>query len=53
MAKWQCNLCGWIYDESKGDPDTGLKPGTKFEAIPATWTCPECGADTSEFTKIG
>ena len=53
MAKWQCVLCGWIYDEAAGDPDGGVAPGTKFEDIPDTWVCPECGADKSEFNKIG
>ena len=52
MSKWQCNLCGWIYDEAKGDTDNGVAPGTPWEKVPDSWTCPECGADKSEFTKI-
>lgn len=52
MAKWQCNLCGWIYDEAKGDTDNGVAPGTAWAQVPDSWTCPECGADKSEFTKI-
>ncbi|MFT9331522.1 MAG: rubredoxin, partial [Acetobacter persici] len=32
-----CKVCGWIYDESKGDPDSGLPPGTRFEDIPDDW----------------
>src|SRR3546814_14246968 len=44
MAKWECTICGHIYDEELGDPDTGIAPGTRFEDIPDDWVCPECGA---------
>jgi rubredoxin len=52
MEKWQCSVCGYIYEESKGDPDGGIKPGTKFADIPNTWVCPVCGAAKEMFTKI-
>ena len=35
-----CRACGLIYDEEAGDPDSGLAPGTRFEAIPDDWVCP-------------
>ncbi|MCX5997265.1 MAG: rubredoxin, partial [Chloroflexi bacterium] len=28
MDKYQCSVCGYIYDPEKGDPDGGIKPGT-------------------------
>lgn len=43
MAKWQCKICGYIYDEAEGDPDSGLEPGTKWEDVPNDWECPVCG----------
>jgi len=52
MAKWECLVCGWIYDEEKGDPDSGVEPGTKFEDIPDDWVCPMCGASKDDFEKI-
>jgi flavin reductase (DIM6/NTAB) family NADH-FMN oxidoreductase RutF/rubredoxin len=52
LAKYKCEVCGWIYDPAQGDPDGGIKPGTPFESIPNTWVCPVCGADKSQFTKI-
>ena len=52
MDKYQCNVCGYIYDPEKGDPDGGIKPGTKFEDIPDDWTCPVCGAEKSQFKKL-
>lgn len=41
--KWICDACGYIYDEAKGDPDGGLPPGTRYEAMPDDWQCPLCG----------
>jgi rubredoxin-NAD+ reductase len=41
--RWVCDACGYLYDEAKGDPDSGLAPGTRFEAIPEHWQCPLCG----------
>jgi flavin reductase (DIM6/NTAB) family NADH-FMN oxidoreductase RutF/rubredoxin len=52
-AKWECSVCGYVYDPAVGDPDGGVKPGTAFEDIPDDWTCPVCGASKSEFKKIG
>jgi rubredoxin len=52
MAKYTCTVCGWVYDPAVGDPDSGIKPGTPFESIPDSWTCPVCGADKSQFVKV-
>jgi len=52
MDKYQCSVCGYIYDPEKGDPDGGIKPGTKFEDVPEDWTCPVCGASKDQFNKI-
>jgi rubredoxin len=53
MTKWECMVCGYVYDPVKGDPDHGVAPGTKFEDIPDSWVCPECGVTKDNFTKIG
>ncbi|HOC46595.1 MAG: rubredoxin [Syntrophorhabdaceae bacterium] len=50
-GKYVCNVCGYIYDPAAGDPDNGVKPGTRFDDLPDTWVCPICGAPKSEFTK--
>jgi flavin reductase (DIM6/NTAB) family NADH-FMN oxidoreductase RutF/rubredoxin len=52
LAKYKCQVCGWIYNPATGDPDGGVKPGTPFEQIPDTWVCPICGASKSQFDKI-
>lgn len=52
MAKWECKLCGYIYDSEKGDPDNGVEPGTEFESLPDDWVCPLCGASKDDFKKL-
>ncbi len=52
MKKWECIVCGWVYDEVKGDPESGLAPGTRWEDVPDDWTCPECGVGKDDFEMI-
>ena len=52
MANWECLVCGYIYEEENGDPDSGIAPGTKFEDLPDDWVCPMCGASREDFEKI-
>jgi rubredoxin len=52
MKTYMCLICGWIYDEAKGWPDDGIAPGTKWEDVPITWACPECGAQKSDFEMV-
>ncbi|MCJ2669463.1 MAG: rubredoxin [Thermoplasmata archaeon] len=53
MVKWECTVCGYIYDPDTGDAESGIKPGTSFEDLPADWTCPVCGATKEEFVQVG
>jgi flavin reductase (DIM6/NTAB) family NADH-FMN oxidoreductase RutF/rubredoxin len=47
--RYVCSLCGYVYDPEKGDPDSGIAPGTPFENIPDGWVCPVCGAEKDKF----
>ena len=49
MKKYNCSVCGWIYDPAAGDPKHGIVPGTPFEELPADWHCPRCGAPKEKF----
>ncbi len=49
MKKYTCTVCGYEYDPAVGDPDSGIQPGTSFEALPDTWVCPVCGASKDAF----
>ena len=50
--KYVCDVCGYIYDEDLGDPDTGIAAGTKFDKLPDDWVCPLCGVGTDQFSKV-
>ena len=51
MKKYVCSICGYVYDEAKGDPDNGIAPGTKWEDLPDDFVCPPCGADKDVFEE--
>jgi rubredoxin len=52
MKKWQCIVCGLIYDEAEGWPDDGIAPGTRWEDVPEDWLCPDCGVGKMDFEMI-
>ena len=52
MSKYQCDLCSYVYDPGKGDPDNGVAPGTAFENLPEDWVCPDCGAEKTDFSPL-
>jgi len=52
MKKYECSICGYVYDPSVGDPDSGIAPGTPFEDIPEDWVCPVCGATKDQFEPV-
>ena len=52
MRKWQCIVCGWIYDESEGCEEDGIPPGTAWEDVPEDFVCPECGVGKEDFEMI-
>lgn len=52
MKKWQCVVCGLIYDEAEGWPEDGIEPGTKWEDVPEDWVCPDCGVGKEDFEMI-
>jgi len=52
MKKYECSVCGYIYDPAEGDPDSGIAPGTAFEDLPDDWVCPICGASKEDFREV-
>jgi len=51
MEKYVCTVCGYVYDQEKGDPDGGIAPGTAFADIPDDWVCPVCGVGKDQFER--
>ncbi len=52
MKKWQCSICGYVYDPAEGDALAGIPAGVAFEDLPDDWVCPECGASKDSFEPI-
>ncbi len=52
MKKYQCEVCGYLYDPEQGDPDNGVPAGTAFEKLPPDWVCPICGAPQDQFVPV-
>lgn len=52
MKKYRCTVCGYIYDPTIGDPNTGIPAETPFEDIPNNWCCPVCGVTKDDFAEI-
>ncbi len=50
--KWNCVLCGYVYDPDVGDPTSNIPAGTPFEDLPHDWVCPECGAGKEDFEAV-
>jgi rubredoxin len=52
MERWECTVCGYIYDPAVGDATAQIEAGTAFDDLPADWVCPECGATKDMFEMI-
>ncbi len=50
MQKYTCEICSWVYDPAKGEPEQGIKPGTPFDQLPEDFHCPLCGSSKEEFS---
>ena len=50
--KWECIVCGLIYDEAEGWPEDDIEPGTKWEDVPEDWICPDCGVGKEDFDMV-
>ena len=49
FKKYECVICGFIYDEAEGLPDDGIAPGTRWEDLPEDWERPDCGISKADF----
>jgi len=52
LKTWQCALCAFVYDEAQGMPEEGIAPGTRWEDVPETWSCPDCAAAKGDFIMV-
>jgi rubredoxin len=52
-GRWDCTLCGFSYDESIGQAERGIAPGTPWSDLPQDWRCDDCDAPKSDFVRAG
>lgn len=52
-TRYLCTMCDYVYDEKRGEPHRGIKPGTKFEDLPEDYVCPVCATDPRMQLQFG
>ncbi|MGQ0798638.1 MAG: rubredoxin [Pseudomarimonas sp.] len=52
FTSWMCVVCGFIYSEADGLPSEGIAAGTRWDDVPETWTCPDCGVTKADFEMV-
>ena len=49
---WMCVVCGFLSEEAQGLPEEGIPAGTRWEDVPETWVCPDCGVTKDDFEMV-
>ena len=52
MKLWECQICGFVYDPSRGFERFGIAPNTPFGKLPLNWQCPGCGSEKNLFKEM-
>ena len=52
FLKYECLICGYIYNEEQGMPEAGIPPGTSWNDVPEDWACPDCGVGKEDFEMV-
>jgi len=50
--RYECQVCGHVYDPVRGEPSQGIAPGTTFEDLPDDWVCPVCGSPKDMYAPM-
>ena len=51
-TRLECKICWHVYDPADGDDYWQIPAGTPFSALPAHWSCPECGSSKNDFMVL-
>ena len=51
--RYECGVCGYIYEPSIGDSKRNVPAGPAFESINTDWRCPVCNTKKKAFADIG
>ncbi|CAN0092519.1 unnamed protein product, partial [Discosporangium mesarthrocarpum] len=49
-GEYECMQCAYVYKPSEGG--AGALPGTEFDDLPSTWSCPVCRAKKDTFVAL-
>ena len=52
-TRYICSVCSYVYDEKRGEPHRGIRPGTRFEDLPDDYVCPVCALDPKIRVQFG
>ncbi len=52
MKAYMCLICGFVYNEEEGEPESGIAPGTRWDDVALSWRCPDCGAGKEDFEMV-
>lgn len=50
--KYHCEICSYIYDSKKGNPEKDVAAGTDLNDLPSGWVCPLCGVGKENFYPL-
>lgn len=50
-GKYECTACNYVYEPEKGDQKNDISPGTEFESLPDSYTCPVCRTPKRRFVS--
>lgn len=48
---WMCVVCGFL-PRGRRHPRRRHRPGTRWQDVPDTWTCPDCGVTKEDFEMV-
>lgn len=51
--RFECLVCGYIYEPAAGDSKRAIPEGTAFAALTEEWRCPVCNTRKQKFKDIG
>ncbi len=49
FKSYKCSICGYVYDEKKGCPESKMAAGTHWADLPWDWECPQCEGGKEAF----
>jgi methylamine---glutamate N-methyltransferase subunit C len=53
MTLYRCDVCNiFEYESQRGDPLTGILPGTEPGDFPPGWACPVCNSDRTHLRPV-